>query len=294
MSSSVSVIIPCHNAASWVHRQIDAVGAQLNDGDELVLVDNRSTDGTRTVLERAAAARPQVRVAEARKRAGANHARNVGMDAAVNDLLLFCDADDRVHPGWVEAFRAALADGGIAGGSAVPVDATGHRVGDELGLHEIYGGPAYPLGATMALHRDVIREVGGFDESFTGGHDETDLAWRAALAGWRCQFVPDARIDYLQRPDPQATARQRRSYARTAVQLWVRHPGIVAPHGVSLKGALRGLLDQLPSGVKVWRRTATLTEAANWGWSLGLVEGHLRYRVLGSPPTRLLPEGDRR
>lgn len=289
MSKAVSVVIPCHNAAATVDRQISAVLAQLRPNDELVLVDNRSTDATRAVLDAAAARDGRVRVVSAEERAGANHARNTGAATARHDVILFCDADDMVHPGWVDALRAALSNGGVAGGAATPVDATGRRLGPDLGLHEIFGGPAYPLGASMGLHRDILRAVGGFDESFAGGHDETDLAWRADAAGWPTVFVPSARIDYVQRPDAHTAVRQRRSYARTAIQLWTRHPETVDPHGVSLRGAVRNLARNVPSGLRVLLRTATTEQAAGWGWNVGLLEGHLRYRVAGRPPEPRVP-----
>ncbi|MFB1427496.1 glycosyltransferase family 2 protein [Micrococcus endophyticus] len=292
MSEAVSVVIPCHNAAATVDRQISAVLTQLWPNDELVLVDNRSTDATRAVLDAAAARDGRVLVVSAEERAGANHARNTGAATARHDVILFCDADDMVHPGWVDALRAALANGGIAGGAATPVDETGHRLGPDLGLHEIFGGPAYPLGASMGLHRDVLRAVGGFDESFAGGHDETDLAWRADAAGWPTVFVPSAYIDYVQRPDARTTVRQRRSYARTAIQLWTRHPETVDPHGVNLRGAVRNLAHNVPSGLRVLLRRATAEQAAGWGWNVGLLEGHLRYRLWGTPPPPVIPPID--
>ncbi|WP_144791721.1 glycosyltransferase family 2 protein [Kocuria palustris] len=289
MSIPVSVIVPCHDVEPLVRGQIDAVLPQLREADELVLVDNRSADGTKAVLRDAAAADSRIVVCDADDRPGANHARNAGMRVASGDVLLLCDADDRVRPGWVEALRSALSDGGIAGGVATPVDADGSRLGPDLALQEIFGGPPYPLGACMGVHRRVIRAVGGFDESFSGGHDETDLAWRAAAAGWRTTLASEARIDYVQRSGTRALLRQRRNYARTAVQLWVRRPETVDPHGVSLRSALRGALGGLPDLLLARSRSARSDAARAWGWSLGLVEGHLRYRVLGTPPPPDVP-----
>lgn len=289
MNQAVSVVIPCHNAAGSMQRQIDALLPQLEETDELLLVDNRSTDATRRVADAAALRDARVRVLDAPDKAGANHARNVGTARARNPIILFCDADDVVHAGWVAAFRQVLTTEGIAGGSATPVDAEGRRLGPDLGLHEIFGGPPYPLGATMGVRREVLETVGGFDESYAGGHDETDLAWRAARAGWPTRFVPQARIDYVQRPDARGVARQRRAYARTSIQLWVQNPGTVDPHAVSFRGALDGVRRALPCGMKTLRRTATSLDASRWGWALGVLDGHLRYRVFGQPPARLAP-----
>ncbi|KYK02188.1 MULTISPECIES: glycosyltransferase family 2 protein [Micrococcus] len=290
MKPTVSVIIPCYNAEAWVTKQATAVLAQLDPSDELVLVDNRSTDGTPALLAEASAADPRVRVVEATERQGVNHARNTGLAAAGGDILLICDADDALHPGWVESFRRVLAEDYLAGGASTPVDVDGRRLGPDLGLLRVFGGPPYPLGANMGMTRVVYETVGGFDESFTGGHDEADFAWRAAAAGFPTQFVPEARIDYRQRSDAQGLTAQRRNYARTSIQLWTRHQAVADPQGVSFKGALRGVLTSLPRLVRSRRnKGATLEDAAAWGWNLGLLEGHLRYRVFGRPPQALIP-----
>lgn len=292
MKPTVSVIIPCYNAEAWIGRQITAVLAQLGPEDELVLVDNLSTDATPALLAEAAAADPRARVVTAAERQGVNHARNVGLADARGDILLICDADDRIHAGWVEAFRSPFSDSGVAGGAAIPVDGNGQRVGEDLGLHHVFGGPPYPLGANMAMTRDVFHAVGGFDESFRGGHDEADFAWRAADAGFPTRFVPEARIDYLQRSDVRGVVTQRRNYARTAIQLWTRHPHLVDPLGVSLRGALQGALTGLTTWGRVLRGSATLEDGAEWGWRLGTLEGHLRYRVLGRPPAPLITHAE--
>lgn len=292
MKPAVSVIIPCYNAEAWIGKQITAVLAQLGPEDELVLVDNLSTDATPALLAEAAAADPRARVVTAAERQGVNHARNVGLAEARGAILLICDADDRIHAGWVDAFRSAFSDSGVAGGAAIPVDGNGLRVGEDLGLHHVFGGPPYPLGANMAMTRDVFEAVGGFDESFRGGHDEADFAWRAADAGFPTRFVPEARIDYLQRSDVRGVVTQRRNYARTAIQLWTRHPHLVDPLGVSLRGAVQGALTGLSTWGRVLRGSATLEDGAEWGWRLGTLEGHLRYRVLGRPPAPLITRAD--
>ena len=292
MKPTVSVIIPCYNAEAWIGRQIAAVLAQLGPEDELVLVDNLSTDATPDLLAEAAAADPRAHVVTAAERQGVNHARNVGLAEARGDILLICDADDRIHAGWVDAFRSAFSNSGVAGGAATPVDGNGRRVGEDLGLHHVFGGPPYPLGANMAMTRDVFEAVGGFDESFRGGHDEADFAWRAADAGFPTRFVPEARIDYLQRSDVRGVVTQRRNYARTAIQLWTRHPHLVDPLGVSLRGAVQGALTGLPTWGRVLRGAATLEDGAEWGWRLGTLEGHLRYRLLGRPPAPLITHAD--
>lgn len=290
MRSTVSVIIPCYNAEAWVEKQAGAVLAQLGPEDELLLVDNRSTDSTPDLIAALKAEDPRVREVRADERQGVNHARNAGLAASRGDILLICDADDNLHPGWVESFRSTLAHGGLAGGIATPVDDAGRRLGPDLGLGEILGGPRYPLGGNMGMTRDVFEAVGGFDESFVGGHDEADFAWRAAKAGFTARLAEGAHIDYLQRPTVAGTVRQRRSYARTSIQLWARHPDTADPHGVSFSGAVKNLARNAGRGLKVKLGRGSLEDAAAWGWNLGIVEGHVRYRILGKPPQAILPQ----
>lgn len=290
MKPSVSVIIPCYNAEEWIERQIDAVQAQLEARDELVLVDNRSTDGTRLLLERAATADPRIRVVSAPDRPGGNHARNRGLNAATGDLLVFCDADDLVRPGWLAALRGGLDCCSLVGGLAIPVDTRGHRVAEDIALPAIFGGPAYPLAGNLGMRREVYETIGGFDESFVGGHDEADFGWRAAKAGFPACLVEEAKIEYVQRPTLKGTVQQRRHYGRTSVLLWTRHQDLADPHGVSLKGAVRAVIRELRLWRGVGSGTATQDEAASLGWSLGVLEGHLRYRVLRRVPPTAIPE----
>lgn len=289
---AVSVVIPCFNVENDLPHQLAALVPQLGPEDDVVLVNNRSTDGTAELLRALAEQDPRLRGVPAMDKPGVNHARNCGILAAQHRTILICDADDRIHAGWVEAFRSAFSDSGVAGGAAIPVDGNGRRVGEDLGLHHVFDGPPYPLGANMAMTRDVFEAVGGFDESFRGGHDEADFAWRAADAGFPTRFVPEARIDYLQRSDVRGVIAQRRNYARTAIQLWTRHPHLVDPRGVSLRGAVQRALTGLPTWGRVLRGSATLEDGAEWGWRLGTLEGHLRYRVLGRPPAPLITHAE--
>lgn len=290
---NVSVVIPCYNAASTLRRQVEALLPQLHGKDELICVDNRSSDSTADLIHQLEQQDCRVRYVSAFEKPGVNHARNAGVRAAYNDFILLCDADDRVHAGWVTALRMALTTDGLAGGTAQVVDEEGRSLGPDLALHSIFGGPDYPLGACMAARREVFEAVGSFDESFVGGHDEADFAWRAHSAGWTTVHVPAAVIDYVQRPNVKGLARQRRSYARTAIQLWARHPDSVSLHGVSFKAAAVGALRSLPQLLCTVTGRATSEQASKVGWAWGLLEGHLRYRVFGSPPaaqiTPILP-----
>ncbi|MDV6273013.1 glycosyltransferase family A protein [Rhodococcus erythropolis] len=75
--------------------------------DEILIVDNNSTDGTASIIQEFAQKYGTVRyVFEARQ--GVAHARNAGFDASTGNIISRIDADTRVQPGWARAVKAFL------------------------------------------------------------------------------------------------------------------------------------------------------------------------------------------
>lgn len=99
---SFSVIIPAYNRATLLPCTLDAVLAQALPPDEVIVVDDGSTDGTAAV---AAAYASPVRCIGI-KNSGDMAARNVGLRAARADRVAFCDSDDLWRPGFLVAMAA--------------------------------------------------------------------------------------------------------------------------------------------------------------------------------------------
>jgi cellulose synthase/poly-beta-1,6-N-acetylglucosamine synthase-like glycosyltransferase len=78
---------------------------------------------------------------------------------------------------------------------------------DRLQTGELHFLP-YATGANCGVHKRIYRELRGFDEGYFGGGDDVDFFWRLQLAGYRLCFVPDAVVEYRQRPDLPSLARQ--------------------------------------------------------------------------------------
>src|SRR5436190_457298 len=90
MSLTVSVVIPTYNRAALVPRAVASAIANTVSGDEIIVVDDGSTDGTREALAPFA---KKIRLLEGRH-AGAGAARNLGIAEARGDLIAFLDSDD--------------------------------------------------------------------------------------------------------------------------------------------------------------------------------------------------------
>lgn len=95
---SISVIIPAFNAAAFLGRAIQSVVDQNYSDYEIIVVDDGSTDDTLVVANRLAEQIQQLRVLH-QENGGVSSARNVGLDAATGDYVLFLDADDVLQSG---------------------------------------------------------------------------------------------------------------------------------------------------------------------------------------------------
>lgn len=93
MTPKVSVIIPCHNAASFIGETLDSVFTQAWPNIEVIVIDDGSTDASATVVSGFGSANL---ICQDRK--GAAAARNRGLTESAGDFLQFLDADDIIDP----------------------------------------------------------------------------------------------------------------------------------------------------------------------------------------------------
>jgi hypothetical protein len=104
--SAISFIVPTFNRAHFLGEALAAISRQMRDGDELLVVDDGSTDATADV---AAAAGPQVRYIR-QPNSGKAVALNRALAATSAPLVWICDDDDVLRDGAVDSLRTAMAD----------------------------------------------------------------------------------------------------------------------------------------------------------------------------------------
>jgi len=182
----VSVIIPTYNRKDMLLATLETAVARLSGDDEIVVVDDGSTDGTAEAL---ATPPDRVRVISIENQGPAG-ARNVGIQESSGEYIAFLDSDDPWLPvaldPQVEALRADEGFGLSSGGSR-PVDADGNSAGpDRIGED---GGDDlvaellrrnFVTTSTVVVPRRVLDRVGLFDEALENSMD-WDLWLRIAM-----------------------------------------------------------------------------------------------------------------
>lgn len=98
----ISVIVPTYNRAHLLPRAIDSVLRAVSPGDEVIVVDDGSTDGTERITERYS---EKIRYVRTENR-GAGPARNLGIQMANHDWIAFLDSDDEWMPDHLDLHRA--------------------------------------------------------------------------------------------------------------------------------------------------------------------------------------------
>lgn len=203
---TVSVVIPAHNAAWCVARAIDSVLAQRYRDFEVIVVDDGSTDETGAVVARYVNA---VRLIS-QPNGGMSSARNAGIHAARGRYVAFLDADDRWLPDKLArqlalleahpelAFCAAVAT--LENPEGVAIGEWRGHPGPSAGVSEVFANHAAVAGGASAVvaRKQLVAELGGFDERLSGAED-TDLWIRlAARGGFACIDTP--MVVVLRRP----------------------------------------------------------------------------------------------
>jgi GT2 family glycosyltransferase len=211
-ADAMAVVVVTHQSAEHLPGLVDVLADQLLEEDELVIVDNASTDGT---LEAARSSLGRARVIQTGANLGFAGGCHAGVQSTRAPLLLFLNPDCRPHPNCLERLRrsatahptwaawqaAVLLDedriassGGVihylgiawAGDCERPVSALA------AGDREI----AFPSGAAMVVRREIWLALGGLDREYFMYSEDVDLGLRLWLAGHRVGLLPDARVTH--------------------------------------------------------------------------------------------------
>lgn len=204
-----SVIILNWNGLQHIEECLNSVINQTYENYEIIFVDNASTDAS---VEFVKTKFPSIKIIVNDKNYGFAKGVNIGIKHAKGEYILLLNNDAIADKNWIsELIKAAeLNDkiGMVASKILLyterdKINCTGtsiHTNGAAMlrdyykkdtqstEIEEVFG----PNGAACLFKRELFKNVGYYDEDYFMYSEETDLAWRARIAGWKCVYNPRA------------------------------------------------------------------------------------------------------
>ena len=283
----ISVIIPNLNGESTLGDQLEALAKQTYRGEwEVIISDNGSTDRSAEIIEGFKEKLPRLRVVDASDRRGVSYARNVGAREADGDFLAFCDNDDRVVPGWLDALAADAAEYDVMAGPLEQRELNDTEVwqwrlpGPTDHLPRALGFLPYVVSGNCGVHSAVLTQIGGWNEDYVGRCEDIEFSWRAGLGGFRLGFVPEAVVHYRYKPGLNPFRRQtfRWSFEEAHLYRDFRKSGVARSNTRSALKEWAWLIWHLPDLFGTSGEKGTWTRKAAQRW--GRLRGSIRYRVV--------------
>ena len=194
--ATVSVIIPVHNAESYLHETLSTLSG-VERIEEIVIVDDSSTDRSIEVAQEFARTTPLPLVfvsTPGEKPLGPCAARNLGAKVVKGEILWFLDADD-LYEGGLNDPRLTVLDNGA------DVVAGTIRFFRDGPVSREYALPIRAISvSTPLIRKSAFIQIQGFDESMWFGED-LDLVARLEAAGFKTEWVDALIISYRQHED---------------------------------------------------------------------------------------------
>jgi GT2 family glycosyltransferase len=213
---AASVIVLNWNGLRYLDVCFDAVlNQRVSGGVELIMVDNGSTDDSVAYVRRKW---PSICIVEAGRNLGFAAGNNAGIQAASGRHIVLLNTDTCVQPDWlarlVDAADSDERIGAVASklvfmadpgeiqnaGSLLLSDGSGADRGFHERDHgqydrveEVFGA----CGAAVLYRREMLEDVGRFDDTFFMYYEDTDLSWRMRLRDWKVLYEPRAVVHHV-------------------------------------------------------------------------------------------------
>jgi len=209
----ISIIILNYNGGKVLLDCIDSVLKTVECKIEVILIDNGSNDNSQIICKKKF---PQIILIQNKENIGLS-ARNVGIEKANGDFIVFLDSDTVVEPSWLIGFLNSYKQNGEglyqakilekerkdiinSSGNMINILGLGYSRGRgerDLGQYEEFETICYTSGACTFSSSKIIKKIGQIDEIFFAYHDDLEYGWRAWLLGIPSYYEPKSVIYHL-------------------------------------------------------------------------------------------------
>lgn len=214
-ASLISVIVVNFNGERYLGDCLTSLSVQTFRDFDVIVVDNGSTDGSIDLIRKDF---PWVKLIPLNKNTGFAKGNNTGFEASSSKYIATLNNDTIVDKGWLEAlYEAAETDRKIGmaaskillGRNGREIDSSGVLIypdgmSRQRGRSEIDEGQfdrseevLFPSACAALYRREMLNEIGFFDEDFFTYCEDTDLGLRARLAGWKAVLASKAIVRHL-------------------------------------------------------------------------------------------------
>lgn len=211
-SGLASIIVVNWNGIGFIRDCLQSARRQTYAPVELIVVDNGSTDGSREWLRANAAG--SYRLIEFDVNTGFGRGVNAGIRASSGEFIALLNSDAIADERWLEYIVQAASDPdtGMVASKILfhdrrdVIDKAGHLLypdglnrgrgaGEtDVGQYDSGGETLFPDGCAALYRRQMLDDIGLFDEQFFAYGDDAELGLRGRWRGWRCAYAPEARV----------------------------------------------------------------------------------------------------
>jgi len=198
----ITVGIPCYNGSLYIGPTIESVLKQTRPADEILVVDDGSTDNSVQLVS----CYP-VKLLQHNVNKGLAAARNTILEAAMGDVIVFIDADAMADPNLLSVLLEGYGDERVGGVGGQGIEAKVYSLADRWRKRhasqshgERFKEVEFLYGLCMSFRTQVLRNVRGFNPAFRTNGEDIDVSLRVRKAGYCLRYLPDAKV-YHQRTD---------------------------------------------------------------------------------------------
>lgn len=202
---SVSILIVSYNTVDLLRDCLASVTEQCRPGDEIIVVDNASRDGSVAMVKKEFA---DTLLVASESNLGFARANNQAISMATGELLWLLNPDTRLEPGALQAAMAFMDRNqsvGVAGTALINPDGSPQPSVEYRYPGQTYAGAIFDglpgkitwvVGASIIAWRSVMETVGGFDERFFLYGEDLDLGLTVRKAGWPIGFIQNSVVTH--------------------------------------------------------------------------------------------------
>jgi len=198
----VSLYIPCYNAAKTLKNCIESVLSQSYPLDEIIIVDDGSSDETVSI-----ASRYPVKIIRHPKNLGLAASRNTAFRAARNDFVAAIDADVVLDRDWLKILMACVTQSDIAGACGKLIERYQSSLADRwraVHCRQHFGdeqllNPDFLYGSNNVLRIEAVVKIGLYDLKYRSNYEDVNLGHRLRAAGYTILYQPTAKAEHIKK-----------------------------------------------------------------------------------------------